>query len=240
MLELDGGQAEPADLVWPTLALAALMAGATVLGAVRRNVGRYLGEAVARRTYQEFLGMAGGVSLRYFESAAFYDRPVLEVPLIRRKARSVLERAVRMPGGHNAKRLRNIVENYPRDELFQATEDELLQTALGILHLYDRPRARLFARRDALDRFISVLAFFPRDRYDSALRARRACSRAAVSDASSGARTCSALGREGVPARSGSNTVKVLPAPSVLSSVISPPSRRTRSRLIDRPRPVPP
>jgi glutamate dehydrogenase len=105
-------------------------------------------------------------------TAEAYDRPALEVPLIRRKAKGVLERAVRMPGGHNAKRLRNIVENYPRDELFQATEDELLSTALGILHLYDRPRARLFVRRDAWDRFLSVLAFFPRDRYDSELRQR--------------------------------------------------------------------
>ena len=74
VLELDGGGAEPVDLVWPTLALAGLMAGSTVLGAVRKNMGRYLGESVARRTYQEFLGMAGGVSLRHFESAAFYDR----------------------------------------------------------------------------------------------------------------------------------------------------------------------
>ncbi|MDP8916379.1 MAG: NAD-glutamate dehydrogenase, partial [Pseudomonadota bacterium] len=105
-------------------------------------------------------------------TAEAYDRPAIQVPLIRRKVKAVLERAVRMPGSHNAKRLRNIVENYPRDELFQATEDELLETSLGILHLYDRPRVRLFARRDPFDRFISLLVFFPRDRYDSNLRAR--------------------------------------------------------------------
>jgi len=105
-------------------------------------------------------------------TAEAYDRAATEVPLIRRKVKAVLDRAVRMPGGHNAKRLRNIVENYPRDELFQATVDELLETSLGILHLYDRPRVRLFARRDPFDRFISVLIFFPRDHYDSNLRIR--------------------------------------------------------------------
>lgn len=74
VLELDGGGADPAGLVWPTMALAGLMAGATVLGAARANLGRYLGESVASRTYQEFLQTAAAVSLRYFESATFYDR----------------------------------------------------------------------------------------------------------------------------------------------------------------------
>ncbi len=78
----------------------------------------------------------------------------------------------RAPGSHNEKRLRNIVENHPRDELFQMSEDELLEQALGILHLYDRPRVRLFERRDPFDRFASVLLFLPRDHYDSDLAAR--------------------------------------------------------------------
>ena len=40
--------------------------------------------------------------------------------------------------------------------------------------------------------------------------------------------------------RRGSTSVKVLPAPGVLSSSISPPSSRASSREIDSPRPVPP
>jgi glutamate dehydrogenase len=140
-----------------------------------------LNSLVHRRTKMDYIsirrygsdGLASGeVRVVGLFTAEAYDRPVLDVPLIRRKAGRILERAVRMPGGHNAKRLRNIVENYPRDELFQATEDELLATCLGVLHLYDRPRARLFVRRDPFDRFISALTFFPRDRYDSDLRSR--------------------------------------------------------------------
>ncbi|MDP0977481.1 NAD-glutamate dehydrogenase domain-containing protein, partial [Klebsiella pneumoniae] len=60
----------------------------------------------------------------------------------------------------------------PRDELFQMTEDDLLDISLGILHLYDRPRVRLFTRKDPFDRFVSVLLYVPRDRYDSGVRAR--------------------------------------------------------------------
>ena len=50
------------------------------------------------------------------------------------------------------------------------SEDELLAIAQGMLHLYDRPRVRLFARTDPFDRFVSVLLFMPRDRYDSDVR----------------------------------------------------------------------
>jgi len=95
-----------------------------------------------------------------------------EVPLVRRKVANALERAGKTPGSHNYKRLKNILENYPRDELFQISEDELLDTALGILHLYDRPRIRLFTRRDPFDRFVSVLCFIPRERFDAGLRQR--------------------------------------------------------------------
>src|SRR5205814_6094386 len=104
--------------------------------------------------------------------AEAYDEPAAAVPLIREKVAHVLARAGTAPSSHNEKRLKNIVENHPRDELFQMTEDELLDEALGILHLYNRPRVKLFERRDPFDRFASVLLFLPRDHYNSDLAAR--------------------------------------------------------------------
>ncbi|HPA37546.1 MAG TPA: NAD-glutamate dehydrogenase [Phenylobacterium sp.] len=101
-----------------------------------------------------------------------YDQPVGDVPLIRAKVARVMARIDALPQSHNEKRLKNILENHPRDELFQTTEDELKDLALGVLHLYDRPRVRLFERRDAYDRFAAVLMYVPRERYDSRLRAR--------------------------------------------------------------------
>ena len=46
--------------------------------------------------------------------------------------------------------------------------------ALGVLHLSDRPRIKLFVRRDPFDRFLSILFYAPRDRYDARLRRRAA------------------------------------------------------------------
>ncbi|MDP1872865.1 NAD-glutamate dehydrogenase [Phenylobacterium sp.] len=136
---------------------------------------------VHRRGYMDYVGVrrygpdgrpSGEVRFVGLFTAEAYDQPVAAVPLVRAKAAGALARAAKAPGSHNAKRLKNIVENYPRDELFQMTEDELLTNALGVLHLHDRPRVRLFERRDPFDRFCSILMFVPRERYDSDLRIR--------------------------------------------------------------------
>ena len=85
-------------------------------------------------------------------TAEAYDKAASEVPLIRRKVANALAAAGKVEGTHSYKRLRNILENYPRDELFQIGGDELLDIALGILHLHDRPRIKTFTRRDPFDR----------------------------------------------------------------------------------------
>jgi glutamate dehydrogenase len=136
---------------------------------------------VHRRAYMDYVGVkrygddgrpSGETRFVGLFTAEAYDRAASQVPLIRRKVANALARAAKAPGSHNEKRLKNILENYPRDELFQITEDELLETALGILHLYDRPRIKTFTRKDPFDRFVSVLAFIPRERYDAGVRER--------------------------------------------------------------------
>ncbi len=152
---------------------------------------RYIGDAplvvaksnvrsrVHRRINMDYIGVKrygpGGVALGEVRFVGLftveaYQEPVRDVPLIRRKVANVMARAGKAPGGHNEKRLRMILEDYPRDELFQMGEDELLAIALGVVHLYDRPRLRLFLRRDPFDRFVSILLFLPRERYDSGLQ----------------------------------------------------------------------
>ena len=66
----------------------------------------------------------------------------------------------------------SILENLPRDELFQATDQDLERISVGILHLQDRQRTAVFLRFDEFARFVSVLVFVPRDRFDTDLRLR--------------------------------------------------------------------
>ncbi|HEY2863496.1 MAG TPA: NAD-glutamate dehydrogenase [Casimicrobiaceae bacterium] len=107
--------------------------------------------------------------LGLFTSTAYSANPA-EIPLLRRKIGNVVARAGLEPGSHAGKALINILETYPRDELFQTPEDDLLRTAVGILHLGDRQRFRLFVRRDPFERFLSCLIYVPRENYTTELR----------------------------------------------------------------------
>jgi glutamate dehydrogenase len=105
-------------------------------------------------------------------TSTVYRAPVEAIPLVRRKVAQVLARAGFLPKGHLAKSLVTILEQYPRDELFQIETGELHDTALGILRLQERQRTRLFVRRDQFDRFISCLVFVPREKFNTDLRLR--------------------------------------------------------------------
>src|SRR5262249_48827401 len=99
--------------------------------------------------------------------AATYRSSTAEIPILHRKDAAVLERSGMAPESHSGPGLWNILETYPRDELFQISVDELLATALSIVNLQERRQVRLFARRDDYGRFVSCLIYVPRDRYST-------------------------------------------------------------------------
>ena len=105
-----------------------------------------------------------------FTSTA-YTRSVRAIPYLRRKADDIIRRASFEASSYSGRALVNVLETYPRDELFQIDEDLLYQFALAILQLDDRPRVRVLPRRDRFDRFVSVLVYIPRERYDGRIRA---------------------------------------------------------------------
>ncbi|MCK6433888.1 MAG: NAD-glutamate dehydrogenase, partial [Aquabacterium sp.] len=104
-----------------------------------------------------------------FTSSAYSTR-VAETPLLRGKMRSLAARAGFASGGHLEKALHHLVETYPRDELYQLTDDALYENAMGILALGERKRLRLLTWADPFDRFVSCLVYVPRDAYSTDLR----------------------------------------------------------------------
>ena len=106
-----------------------------------------------------------------FTSSAYHQLPE-EIPLLRRKARRTIEHAGFDPRSHDGKALTHVIETFPRDDLFQISEDELLTQSLGIMHVLERPQVASFFRFDRFDRFVSVLTFMPRDRYAGEVRLR--------------------------------------------------------------------
>ncbi|MQA66025.1 MAG: NAD-glutamate dehydrogenase [Alphaproteobacteria bacterium] len=106
-----------------------------------------------------------------FTSHAYSINPRY-IPLLRRKISRAIAAAGFDASSHDGKAFQHILETYPRDELFQISEDELVENALGILHLQERQRTALFLRRDPFHRFVSCLVYTPRERYSANLRQR--------------------------------------------------------------------
>ncbi len=104
-----------------------------------------------------------------FTSTA-YTRSPREIPMIRRKIGGVVTASGFGASSHSGKGLLNVLETFPRDELFQIDTETLAEIAAGVMRLEERPRTRLFVRRDKFDRFVSVFVYISRDRFNTALR----------------------------------------------------------------------
>ncbi|MER5890695.1 NAD-glutamate dehydrogenase [Streptomyces sp. NPDC001941] len=109
--------------------------------------------------------------LGLFSSAA-YTESVRRVPVIRRKVAEVLEGAGFSPNSHDGRDLLQILETYPRDELFQTPVDQLRSIVTSVLYLQERRRLRLYLRQDEYGRYYSALVYLPRDRYTTGVRLR--------------------------------------------------------------------
>ncbi|HYN30261.1 MAG TPA: NAD-glutamate dehydrogenase [Dermatophilaceae bacterium] len=120
------------------------------------------GEVVGER---RFLGL--------YASTAYTDS-VMRLPLVAEKVHGVLERSGVSLDSHTGKDLLGVLETYPRDELFQASTDQLYETALAVTHLQERRRTKLFVREDDFGRFASCLVYIPRDRYNTTVRVKMA------------------------------------------------------------------
>jgi len=134
---------------------------------------------VHRRVYMDYVGvkrfdrdgkLVGEFRIVGLFTSTAYTRSTRSIPYLRRKVDAVLARAGFDPDGHSGKALVNVLENYPRDELFQLDEDTLYHFALAVLQLDERPRVRVLPRRDRFDRFVSVLVYVPRERFGSGVR----------------------------------------------------------------------
>ncbi|MGH3520850.1 MAG: NAD-glutamate dehydrogenase [Haloechinothrix sp.] len=108
-----------------------------------------------------FLGM--------FTTSALHE-DVLDIPVVERMVRDVIHRAGFPMESHSGQRMLEVVQSWPRAELFSTDADSLYATATGAIALADRRRLRLFLRRDPYGRFYSCVVFAPRDRYSTKSR----------------------------------------------------------------------
>jgi glutamate dehydrogenase len=136
---------------------------------------------VHRRAHLDYIGiklfdgygqLQGELRIVGLFTASAYTNTTGEVPYLRHKVAKIVARAGFDPASYAGRALLNVLESYPRDELFQIDEETLYEFAIDIMNLSERPRVRALARADEFDRFVSVLVFVPKDRYDTSVRIR--------------------------------------------------------------------
>jgi glutamate dehydrogenase len=103
-------------------------------------------------------------------AAPAYTESVLRIPVVQRKVRAVLADSGYDQNSFSGKELLQILETYPRDELFQIPEPELAEIAIAVSQLQERRKLRLFLRKETYGRYYSALVYLPRDRYDTSTR----------------------------------------------------------------------
>lgn len=136
---------------------------------------------VHRLTYTDYIGIKrfdekGNLVgerrvLGLYTSMAYSSHPK-QIPFLRHKVISILEKSGLPPKSHAGKDLMHILETFPRDDLFQGSVDDLYHIVRGILNLQDRRKISLFVRQDIYGRFVSCLVYVPRDNFNSQLISR--------------------------------------------------------------------
>lgn len=134
---------------------------------------------VHRRVHMDYIGIkvysqdgeiCGELRIVGLFTSVAYTQLASEIPFLRGKVDAVVKRYGQSAKSHGAKSLINVLNTYPRDDLFQIDVDRLYDIAMGIHELDIQPKLRVFTRRDAFHRFVSVLIFAPRDEYSTEAR----------------------------------------------------------------------
>ena len=130
------------------------------------------GDVVVTRVF-DAAGQVQGVRVFFgLFAATAYTRNPRSIPLLAQKVENILASSGVEPNSHDGRALRYALDTWPRDELFQAPEEDILAGARRAVDLQLRPHAALVVRRDPFERFVSALVWLPRDVFDTGLRER--------------------------------------------------------------------
>lgn len=118
--------------------------------------GRVIGE-------RRFLGLF--TSRAYAESAE-------TIPILRKKLGAVLRESGATPGSHDYKEIITIFNSMPKEDLFQASTEQLNRDVHSVLELLFSDDVHVTLRPDPLERGVSVTIILPRGKFSSEVRHR--------------------------------------------------------------------
>ncbi|WP_067699760.1 NAD-glutamate dehydrogenase [Nocardia jejuensis] len=134
---------------------------------------------VHRAVYPYFVGVAemdesGTVTgehlfIGVFTVNALHEN-VLDIPVIERRVRTIIETSGFDLDSFSGQEMLEVIQSFPRSELFSSDGDTLRRTASAVLNVGMRRQVRLFMRMDGYGRFVACMVYLPRDRYTTAVR----------------------------------------------------------------------
>ncbi|MBU5615623.1 NAD-glutamate dehydrogenase [Psychrobacter sp. TAE2020] len=134
---------------------------------------------IHRSVYMDFLGihkfddqgkLIGEYRFIGLLTSQAYQLTVKQIPLLREKANKIMAMSDLPRNGHAYHKMMHVINTLPRDDLFQASVEELYPIVYGISQLQDSKSLRLFSRVDHYQRFVSCLVYIPRDKFNTELR----------------------------------------------------------------------
>lgn len=115
----------------------------------------------------EVIGEARFLGL--YTSAVYLMSPT-DIPLIATKVAKVFARSGLDESSHDGKNFRQLLETFPRNELFLSSSTELYEILVGVAQINERSMVRLFMRRDPFGKFINFIVYVPRDYFSTKVR----------------------------------------------------------------------
>ena len=148
-----------------------IVAKSTLESRVHRRVAA---DYIGVKRYDDQGRVIGEVRFLGLFTAEAYEATARSIPFLRRRVAKIIDGSGATPGGYSEKAVSNLLETWPRDELFQTRSTYMLPVIMGALHLRGRPRTRLFLIKDQFDRSVTAVVYVRRDAYDSGLRLKMA------------------------------------------------------------------
>ncbi|HET9673119.1 MAG TPA: NAD-glutamate dehydrogenase [Actinomycetota bacterium] len=136
---------------------------------------------VHRRARMDYIGVrrvdaaghiVGEARLIGLFTSKAYMEPAAKTPLLHHKLEQVIAAEDLIPGSHDYKTVVTLFESFPKDELFQASPEELRGLVVGLLQLEEHAGIRVLIRRDLYGHNVSIVVALPRDRFNAELRKR--------------------------------------------------------------------
>ncbi|MEX0912299.1 MAG: NAD-glutamate dehydrogenase domain-containing protein, partial [Gemmatimonadota bacterium] len=109
--------------------------------------------------------------LGLFTSKA-YSEHADSIPILRRKLEGILRESRAAPGSHDFKEIITIFNSMPKEDLFQASIEELGREVQTVLSLLFSDEVQVSLRPDPLGRGVSVMVILPRGRFSGEVRHR--------------------------------------------------------------------